>query len=148
MEILLKDKKVLIDDEDYQKINNHKWYVWGDYNTIYSNFDGKTHILSRFLLNAPKDKMVDHINRNRLDNRKSNLRFCNRSQNNANSFSKNKNGYRGVYKYSHFPAYYAEIRVKKKKVYLGYFRDIKEAASAYNTAAKEYYGEFAMLNAV
>ena len=105
---------------------------------------------------------VDHINGNSLDNRKSNLRICSRTENNHNMkiSKRNKSGAKGVF---HLTIEYetkkgisrkdywcASIMVNKKNIHLGCFSDTKEgfkqAKNAYNDATKEYYGEFAYLN--
>lgn len=99
-------------------------------------------------MNAPKNKIVDHINGNRSDNRKSNLRLCVTRQNICNSrqYSNNKSGYRGVRKRD--KRWCAEISVKGKVLHLGSFDKKIDAARAYNRHALEYHGEFARLNPV
>ena len=93
---------------------------------------------------------VDHINRDRLDNRKSNLRFCTRTENNHNMklSSRNKSGAKGIYKDKN--RLRVSIMFNGKKIYLGTFPNtpegFKQAKIAYNNAAIKYYGEFAYLN--
>jgi hypothetical protein len=89
----------------------------------------------------------DHENRNGLDCRRENLRAATYSQNNANRrFSiKNTSGYRGVRKTKE-GKWRAEIKVDGKKISLGCYWDIIEAAKAYDTASSKYFGEFANLN--
>ena len=83
---LTQDKWALVDDEDYDRLNEHKWCaVWM---TSDSKFRGKRSspressgkrksiYMHREITNAPKGMHVDHINGNPLDNRKENLRVC------------------------------------------------------------------------
>lgn len=95
-------------------------------------------------------EVVDHINGDGLDNRKCNLRVCNRAQNGGNSKlrSNNKSGYRGVSRYKNTLWQVHISAGGAAKRYLGVFKDIKEAAKAYNIAALEYFGEFARLNKI
>jgi hypothetical protein len=100
-------------------------------------------------MNTPEGMFVDHINHNGLDNRKANLRFATRAENNRNvrCLKKNKSSrYRGVYHDKKYKKWRAHISVNNKKRHLGYFKDEKEAARAYDNAARKYYKEFAILN--
>ena len=100
----------------------------------------------------PKDGIdIDHANKNKLDNRRTNLRLCSRSQNLANKFDLNKNrsGYKGVsfFKWGNRKKrWVSQIQFRYKTLRIGYFLTPEDAALAYNEAAKEYYGEFARLN--
>ncbi len=102
--------------------------------------------MHRIIMNAPVGKQVDHINHNGLDNRKENLRLATPAQNQANQkLSKaNTSGFKGVSfdkKKKKWAAY-----IGKQSRNLGRFLDIRDAARAYNDAAKLAYGEFAKLN--
>jgi hypothetical protein len=118
----------------------------------------KIKLLSRTLMGNPKARVVDHINHNTLDNRKKNLRVCTPSENayNCRGSSVRKGKYKGVYPNSHNEnakdrrrrTWWATITHKKQKFYLGSFKTEKEAASAYNVAAKRLFGEFAYLNSI
>ena len=100
--------EVLIDDEDYDKIKDSKWNlhkhkkdksfyaVSGKY---LGNYKSTTIRLHRLIMNCPKNKQVDHINGNTLDNRKSNLRIVTAWQQKQNVFNrKSKSGLRGIYR--------------------------------------------------
>ena len=101
----------------------------------------------------PGEMEIDHVNRNKLDNRRSNLRICTRQQNGKNRSlsSNNKSGYHGV----HFAntekrvkRWVASTRVDGKKKIIGRYYTVQEAATAYNIAAKKYHGEFATQNTI
>jgi hypothetical protein len=95
--------------------------------------------------------IVDHINRDRLDNQKSNFRAADQTQNSANRSKqsvKATSQYKGVSYDKNRNQYRAYIRVDGKMVHLGYHKDEKVAARKYNAAAKEAFGDFAHLNEV
>ncbi len=98
-------------------------------------------------LTQGKYAIVDHKNRNGLDNRKANLRVATRMQNTWNSINGINRGfskYKGVRK--HHNKWRAVIEYSGKKVHLGCFAGEIEAAGAYDAAARKYHGEFAVLN--
>lgn len=90
----------------------------------------------------------DHINQDKLDNRRYNLRPATFSQNGCNQGvqKNNTSGYKGVF--WNQGKWMTQIKVDGKVIYLGYYDDPKEAARAYNKAALKYHGEFAVLNEV
>lgn len=106
--------------------------------------------LGRYLLGLPTGdrRLVDHKNGNALDNRKENLRVATKQQNNANRglLINNKSGYKGVSWRQLSKRWCAFISVNNKSKFLGSFKIKEEAARAYDKAAKEHYGEFAILN--
>ena len=87
------------------------------------------------------DKFIDHINRDKLDNRISNLRIVTRSENQQNhkKFKTNTSGASGVYWSKKTKRWNARIWVKGKAISLGYFRALEEAKAARGKAEKEYY---------
>lgn len=101
-------------------------------------------VLNRDMLSK---ELVDHINGNKVDNRRENLRLATGSQNQGNrKTSKNKSGYKGVWQYpGRKKPWVAEITMNFKRVRLGYFYTAEEAYAAYCKAAKEHFGEFARL---
>ena len=91
MEIIIGNKKVLIDEEDFNKISKINWSIDGKgYAYKHKNKSGDRMSLHRFLLNPPRHLVVDHINHDILDNRKSNLRIVTQA---VNTSSINKKGY-------------------------------------------------------
>ena len=100
----------------------------------------------REIMTPPTGMVVDHVNRDRLDNRRSNLRVCTQSQNLANS-PKLRGGssrFKGVS--IRRGRWRAQIGISGKIIHLGYFTDEAAAARAYNEAAQATFGEFALLN--
>ncbi len=92
----------------------------------------------------PVGKLLDHRNRDSLDDRISNLRLATHSQNCSNSclHKHNTSGRRGVHWDKQSGKWQAKISVMKKVIYLGYFDDLDEAGDAYIKAAKKHFGEF------
>lgn len=98
-----------------------------------------------------KDIVIDHRNRNSLDNRRSNLRICTIQLNNANRRKQSKpctSQFKGVYFNKQYSRWMARIKYWKKYIFLGRFDEEKDAARAYNKKAKELFGEFACLNKI
>lgn len=105
--------------------------------------EGKSILVHRYLTDAPKDKLVDHINRNKKDNRLINLRLTDKSVNafNSNMRSNNTSGYTGVRFRKDTKKWTAEIKKDYKKYNLGCFANIEEAICARKEAEKILYGE-------
>lgn len=129
----------LFDKEDYEKIKDINWAKDG--NGYATNKNIKLH---RLVTDCPKGKEVDHINHNKLDNRKANLRVCNHSDNlkNQSKHSTNKSGYTGVGFHKASNKWRARITVDYKCYELGDYDTIEEAVKARKEAEKKYYGEF------
>jgi len=154
---LTKGKFALVDDEDYERIIllNRKWHFHkSGYATISTSkrINGvEKHSsvkMHRFVMNAENGQIVDHKDGDRLNNQKSNLRFCSTIENSRNlrKYDRNKSGYKGVSLCRN--KFQSSIRVNKKQVYLGLFTCPIEAADTYNKAAIFYFGEFANLNKI
>lgn len=140
---------ILVDEIDIDLVSPHKWYANKFPHTTYAtaSINGATVYLHRFLLRPEKGIEVDHINHDGLDNRRSNLRLCTRSQNMANSRVVAKStGFRGAYADPKNYRFRAEIRANGKRIRLGSFRTAESAAKAYDEAAARLFGEFAQLN--
>jgi hypothetical protein len=144
-----KHRYAIIDPEDYGKVAIDEWQLYKNKNNncYAARLDSSNIVyMHRVIMNAPAGKIVDHQNREGLDNRKSNLRLATRSQNNCNR--KQKKGtskYRGVccIKPKKWRAYISFNGIYK---HLGYFENEEDAARAYDKAAKELHREFAVLN--
>jgi len=154
---LTKGLIAIVDDDDYIKLKKYNWYAtmnhkngtWYAKRNIVTNSGKCTTItMHRQLLDSPK--MIDHINQNGLDNRRSNLRVCNRSQNQWNGKKrKSASGFRGVREQRNKfgVSWHTYIWKNGKIIYVGSFDDKMKAAIAYDTKAIELFGkDFATLN--
>jgi hypothetical protein len=147
-------KVAVVDDEDYPLLSRYAWSL-DHKGYVKTSAFGTTVKLHRMVLNAPKDAQVDHKDRDKLNNRKNNLRLCDNAYNQANT-EKRKfvNGkqtsskYKGVKKSSNKKKWVAALNSKGERFYLGSFDSEEEAALAYNQKAFEVWGEYAFLNEV
>lgn len=142
-------RTAIIDEGDYNLVSRYSWCLKDkDYVVGWAN--GRVTRLHRFLLDAPDDMCVDHINGNTLDNRRANLRLATNSENlrNRGAQRNGSSGYKGVTYYKARGNWAACINVDRKSIFLGYHKTAIDAARAYNIAALTYHGEFAKLNDV
>lgn len=161
MKIYLKNvqKYALVDSCDAERVSLYSWWqmtgLSHKYVCGYRRGSGRAGVLGvdnkiylhRFILGAKKGQIVDHKNRNPLDNRRSNLRLCTRGQNSANAKK------RTTAKTSIFKGVSFDARTRRWIVYcgdqwLGRHSTEIEAARVYNKAAREKWGAFALLNEV
>lgn len=149
---LTRGKVAIVDDEDFEYLNQWKWQA-EPYSQTYrasrtqkTGFTKKKKIyMHRVIMNCPDNMVVDHKNHIALDNRKDNLRIATREQNSKNIMStKSRSGFKGVVKQGN--KYRARIGVNNRKLYLGLFDTPEDAAKAYDIKAIEVFGEFAFLN--
>lgn len=147
----------LVDDGDYDWLAQWKWYSAECRNGVtyarrhISDESGMRRELSmhREIMGlSGKSPFVDHRNRNGLDNRKSNLRICSRSQNRINAAPTlgGTSKYKGVSHHGQMDKWSARLVVNGKNLYLGVYTSQREAAIAYDLSAISYYGDFAYLN--
>ena len=133
--------RALIDIEDVEKVKNYKWYknCRG-----YVSCGTPKKLLHRLIMDAPKGKSVDHINHDRLDNRKCNLRICTSSQNSMNrrKLDRNTSGHVGVCYKPKINKWQADITVNRKPIHLGYYKNIEEAIEVRKEAEIKYFGEY------
>ena len=138
-----------MDAEDYERVNRYKWCVCGKGNTIYAyrKDHGKNVYLHQFLMKPPPGKVVDHLDHNGLNDRKSNLRVCNRQQNMRNRGPVVRSSrFKGVRFCKWNRKWYATLRHRGHTIKLGPFDHEIEAAKAYDRQAYELFGEYAYLN--
>lgn len=148
---LTQGKFTLIDDADLSVLQAHAWYAAyrpRDRRWCVQGFTGgRTIYLHRQLMDAPPDKLVDHINGDPLDNRRENLRLTDDVGNgrNARRYSRCASGLKGVHQDT--PGRWrARITFSGKTWTLGTFDSAESAARAYDAAARERFGEFACVN--
>jgi hypothetical protein len=146
---LSQGKRAKVDDEDYEELSKRKWSCNNGYAKSYFSYKNgiQTYLwMHRVIMNAPKDKEVDHINCDKLDNRKENLRLCTRMENakNRKVQKNNSSGCKGVY-WSQ-KRWHARLAVDRKKIRLGCFDSMIDAVKAYDEAVLKYHGEFARTN--
>jgi hypothetical protein len=137
----------IVDMDDLPRLLPHGWCKTGGY--THATINGKQIHMQRFLLNPKKDEHVDHINLNKLDNRRKNLRLCTRVQNYRNKPKQinNRSGFKGVYWHKQRQKWAAGITTHKQ-IHLGLFDTREDAATAYNFAAYDAFKEFAFFNLV
>lgn len=154
---LTNDRVALVDDWDYDWLNQWRWYAKKDGYVYYvmrneqlPNGKWKTVLMHRLILDPPEGIQIDHRDRNGLNNQQSNLRLCTHAENQRHQQLKctNKTGFKGVYlvkSISQRP-YRAQINVGNKLLHLGYYETAEAAARAYDKAAIRYYAAFALTN--
>jgi len=150
----------MVDDEDYERINKHKWYVYNPnrqageywYAVRSKKIGGKSCKVSMAheIMYALPGEHIDHSNHNTLDNRLENLRRCTHGQNmqNRKLHKNNTSGYKGVQRNGRKGSGKWRVRIKcnNKQISLGYYFSAIEAAQAYDRVATILFGEFACLN--
>lgn len=145
---LSQGKFAIVDDEDYERVNQYKWHYRQGYasHTRYENGKFVTVNMHRMIVGALPGQIVDHINRNKLDNQKVNLRICTVGENNRNRIqvSGTTSKYKGVHKKEN--SWVASIRVNRKKIHLGSYAAEEDAARAYDSVVDYFHGEFARKN--
>jgi hypothetical protein len=150
-ELLISGKLVLIDENMFEIVNKFTWHLIKNRKDFYAytnmKIGGKNHLVSMHrLLTGFSSSIIDHKNRNTLDNRCSNLRFATRMQNSYNRVKINKHGYRGVFIPSNSKNYAFQIQANGKRISQYGFKTAEEAAKAYDKANKELHGEFGIRN--
>lgn len=146
---LTQGKRTLVDDEDFKELSQHKWYIGNHGYALRKTHIGSvkddtrrevTFLMHRVINNTPEGFLTDHINRNKLDNRRNNLRTVTSRQNilNTNIRRTNRSGYTGVCFDKRSGKWEAYISNDYKKIGLGLYRDISKAISARKEAEKVY----------
>ena len=152
------NETILVDDKDFERLSKYTWSV----NTkgrvrrmehkhidIFSSFRKTINIPISNDVMQNFNVMYDHINRNKLDNRKENLRPSTETLNQFNkekTKTKTSSKYKGVCFHTKMKQWTSNISFKNKRIWLGSFNAEEEAARAYDRKAKELAGEFAILN--
>ena len=146
---LAQNKFALVDDEDFDFLNQWKWKISNKGYVVRSIWEeGKSKIIwmHRLIMDTPRGMETDHEDLNKLNCQRYNLRICSHAQNNMNTLkhSNNTSGYKGVRRVGQ--RFRTEIGTNGGQIHIGYFSDVICAAQAYDEAAIKYHKEFARLN--
>ena len=145
------DNEFYFNLEDYEEIKNYCWNITKDgYVSGYSLQEKKNVLMHRLLLGVFDDKIVDHINHKKHDNRKINLRIVTPSQNlmNTKMFSNNTSGHKGVTFDKSRNKWMAHIKLNGKHKTLGRFVKFEDAVKARKEAEEKYFGEYSYDNSM
>ena len=147
----------LVDDDDFELVSQYKWYAAWSPST--KGFYAITHIhkpdgkrttlkMHRLIMNPKPGEDVDHIHHNTLDNRKSELRLCTRSQNmqNTRKYANNRSGHKGVRWRNDCQKWRAQIWINGKQIHLGNFIEVNDAIAARAAAVILYHKEFGRIS--
>lgn len=150
---LTKGFVAFVDDGDWERVSAFRWHASvhsKDLVYAQTRINRKSIRLHRFLMDPPKGMFVDHADGNGLNNVRSNLRICTRSQNVRNSRrrtdSRSLSKYRGVWWFAKCRKWRAALRADGRYVHGGLFFTEEEAARRYDELARIHHGEFARLN--
>lgn len=150
---LTRDEYAIVDNENYEFLSQFKWHV-GTGGSNHSSFYACTYINAKLiqmpwlLIKRKINSIIDHKNRNTLDNRKFNLRLASIQENifNRSGHQKSTSCYKGVSRASDRHKWRIQIQKDYKIFYSGYYGSEIVAAWVYDQMAKNLFGEFAVLN--
>lgn len=147
---------LLIDEEDFDKVKKHKWkkssrgyatvLLWRKEN---GRKIGKSTPIHQLIFKPEEGKLVDHINRNKLDNRKENLRSVTAQQNMWNKASTrafHSSKYKGVSFCDQTKKWKATLSINGKRKTLGRFNEEEDAAMVFDYHAQQIHGEYGYYN--
>ena len=154
---LTQGKVALVDDSDYEWLNQWKWLAHKERGTYYAlrsvrikgRLNRKVIRMHRLIMNTPDNMLTDHRNHDGLNNQRYNLRVATPGQNQHNRLSWGKSKFLGVGIVKtgiNKGQITAQIHANGKKIHLGNFPTEEAAARVYDVNAKELFGEFANLN--
>lgn len=152
----LGDKISTIDFQDLEEVLTYRWYVscarketatQKAYFRAISTTYGKSVFLHRLLMKAGEGEIIDHVDQNPLNNRRSNLRFCTASMNQRNRKARKTSSskYRGCWWSKDKKRWVSQIRVNGKKLHLGSFKTEEEAGNAFSDAEAKYHSTWCPL---
>lgn len=148
MGITAKGDVFIFDIEDYNKIKEYNWRKTK--NEYFVGTKRVNILLQRLIMNEPYGLVVDHMNHNRWDNRKSNLRVCTYKENNQNKrkLDSNTSGVTGVYFNKKDKKWSAQIGIDNNILSLGLYENKEGAIKARKEAEEKYFGEFSYSNSI
>jgi hypothetical protein len=137
------------DIEDYERIKDHYWQK-NDNGYFYANIDGHVVFMRRLIMDCDDNMIVDHKAHKTFDNRKSQLRICNKAQNGQNRklSSNNTSGCSGVFFSKQHSKWRAQIRYNNKRIELGLYVNFNDAVKARKDAEEKYFGSFSYDNSL
>ncbi len=129
----------IVDDNDFSLLSKYKWHLAHGYAA--THIQGKVVYMHRLVNKTPIGGVTDHINRNPLDNQKSNLRTVNKSVNSINTGlqANNTSGHKGVSWNKQHNGWETYIWKNRCKIPLGIFKEIKKAVETRRTAEMKYH---------
>lgn len=144
---LSKGKFALVDAKDYEWLMlGAKWCLHSQGYACRRTPDNKIETMHRVIMQTPKGLYTDHINNNRLDNRRSNLRIVTNSENLSRAVP--KSGLKGVSWHGQMKQWRARIYIDGKEKHLGLFDNKVDAIKCYNEKVRELWGEYAWQNPI
>lgn len=145
-----KGEPFYFDLEDYDKIKDYCWNMDDKGYIMHIVTSGGCIRIHRLIMNCPSNMIIDHMNHNKADNRKVNLRICTYNENTKNNALRKDNisGVTGVSFCKRNGKWVANICVNRKIKFLGYFSNFDDAVKARKNAEEIYYGEFSYDNSM
>lgn len=142
--------QILVDDDDFETLSQHGWFITKNgyaARTRWNKGKNEREYMHRTIMGIQEGLDIDHIDMNRINNQRSNLRHVTRSFNMANQkLGRGISKYKGVSYMKRVDKWIAYLRLDYKQYHLGYFDTAKEAAEAYNVKALEVFGDSSRLN--
>ena len=133
-------REVIIDLDDLQEVAKYNWRLNKDAYAVHSSVATKERFMHHLILKRKKGLETDHINRNRVDNRKANLRYATRKQNVENTGVRKDSltKIKGVGYYKSIDRWCAKIQIRGKRMFLGSRKSPEEAEELYKNAVAKY----------
>lgn len=145
--ITSKGETFFIDTDDYEKVKDYTWRISNN-GYVVTTKNNKVILLHRLIMNPDEGLVVDHINHDKKDNRKDNLRICTYSNNNMNKLKlpNNTSGVTGVTWNKNCGAWISQIGLNNETIILGYNTDFDKAVKLRKDAEKKYFAEYSYDN--
>lgn len=143
-------RPAIVDEADYARVSRYSWRMAGGGRRYPTASIGNRSVgMHRLITGAPEGKVVDHADHDTLNNRRANLRVCSSSDNLANQRKpdvESSSAFKGVSWSRQRRKWKGKIVVRGAQLHLGYFESETDAARAYDAAALEHFGQFALVN--